>query len=35
VMNITREQMEQAVAFNRDTYPQERETQRLVVSEAS
>ena len=35
VMNITREQMEAAVAFNRDTYPQERETQRLVVSEAS
>jgi sporulation protein YlmC with PRC-barrel domain len=35
VLNVSREQMEQAVAFNRDTYPQERETQRLLVSEAS
>jgi sporulation protein YlmC with PRC-barrel domain len=35
VLNITREQMEQAVAFNRDTYPQERESQRLLVSEAT
>jgi sporulation protein YlmC with PRC-barrel domain len=32
VLNVTREQMEQAVAFNRDTYPAERETQRLTVS---
>jgi sporulation protein YlmC with PRC-barrel domain len=35
VLNVSREQMEQAVAFNRDSYPQEREAQRLVVSEAS
>jgi sporulation protein YlmC with PRC-barrel domain len=35
ILNVTREQMEQATAFNRDTYPQERESQRLVVSEAS
>jgi sporulation protein YlmC with PRC-barrel domain len=35
ILNVTREQMEQAVAFNRDTYPQERESQRLLVSEAS
>jgi sporulation protein YlmC with PRC-barrel domain len=34
VLNITREQMEQAAAFNRDTYPQDREAQRLVVSQA-
>jgi sporulation protein YlmC with PRC-barrel domain len=33
IINVTREQMDQAVAFNRDTYPQERETQRLTVSE--
>jgi sporulation protein YlmC with PRC-barrel domain len=33
IINVTREQMDQAVAFNRDTYPQERETQRLSVSE--
>jgi sporulation protein YlmC with PRC-barrel domain len=32
VLNVTREQMEQAVAFNRDTYPAERENQRLSVS---
>jgi len=34
VLNITRDQMEAAAAFNRDTYPQDREAQRLVVSEA-
>jgi sporulation protein YlmC with PRC-barrel domain len=31
VMNLTREQMEQAPEFNRDTYAQERDTQRLVL----
>lgn len=31
LLNITVEQMEQAAAFNRDTYPQDRDTQRLVV----
>ena len=31
LLNITVEQMEQATAFNRDTYDQERDTQRLVV----
>lgn len=31
VLNVTREQMEQAPAFNRDTYAQERNTQRLSV----
>jgi sporulation protein YlmC with PRC-barrel domain len=35
ILNVTREQMEQAVAFDPDTYPQERESQRLLVSEAS
>jgi sporulation protein YlmC with PRC-barrel domain len=33
VLNVTREQMEQAVAFNRDTWDAERDTQRLVVSQ--
>lgn len=32
VINVTKEQMEQAVAFNRDTYANERDTQRLTVS---
>ena len=31
VMNLTREQMEQAPEFNRDTYAQERDSQRLVL----
>jgi sporulation protein YlmC with PRC-barrel domain len=31
VLNVTREQMEQAPAFNRDTYAAERDTQRLVL----
>jgi sporulation protein YlmC with PRC-barrel domain len=35
ILNVTREQMEQAVAFDPETYPQERESQRLLVSEAS
>jgi sporulation protein YlmC with PRC-barrel domain len=34
VLNITREQMEQAPAFNRDTYAAERNTQRIVVAPA-
>jgi len=34
VLNITREQMEQAPAFNRDTYAAERDAQRIVVSPA-
>jgi sporulation protein YlmC with PRC-barrel domain len=34
VLNITREQMEQAPAFNGDTYAAERDTQRIVVSPA-
>ena len=33
VLNVTREQMEQATAFNRDTYDAERDTQRLQVSQ--
>jgi sporulation protein YlmC with PRC-barrel domain len=31
VLNVTREQMEQAPAFNRDTYAAERDSQRLVL----
>lgn len=34
VLNVTREQMEQAPAFNRDSYAQERDAQRLVVEPA-
>ena len=34
VLNVTREQMEQAPAFNRDTYQAERDTQRLVLEPA-
>jgi sporulation protein YlmC with PRC-barrel domain len=34
VLNVTREQMEAAPDFNRDTYAAERATQRLVVSPA-
>lgn len=32
LLNVTREQMEQATAFNRDTYRDERDAQRLQVS---
>ena len=32
LLNVTREQMEQATAFNRETYQAERDTQRMVVS---
>lgn len=35
VLNVTREQMEQAPAFNRDTYQAERDTQRLVLEPAA
>jgi sporulation protein YlmC with PRC-barrel domain len=34
VLNVTREQMEAAPAFNRDTYAAERDAQRIVVSPA-
>jgi sporulation protein YlmC with PRC-barrel domain len=33
VLNVTREQMDQAVAFNRDTWEAERDTQRMTVSQ--
>jgi sporulation protein YlmC with PRC-barrel domain len=35
LLNVTREQMEAAPAFNRDTYAQERDAQRLVVDGAA
>jgi sporulation protein YlmC with PRC-barrel domain len=35
VLNVTREQMEAAPAFNRDTWAAERDTQRLVVGPAA
>jgi sporulation protein YlmC with PRC-barrel domain len=35
VLNVTREQMEAAPAFNRDTYAAERDAQRIVVSPAA
>src|SRR5690606_24914150 len=35
VLPITREQMEAAPAFNKDTYTAERDTQRIVVSGAN
>jgi sporulation protein YlmC with PRC-barrel domain len=35
LLNITREQMEQAPAFNRDTYSAERDAQRIVIDGAA
>lgn len=35
MLNVTREQMDEAPAFNRDNYAQERDTQRIVVAGAT